>query len=292
MPSLWMIVASLLFACMGVCVKLGSDTFSAGEMVFWRGFAGLLLTVPFARLSGMPLGTPLWRLQVSRSLSGALALLCYFAAIGLLPLATAATLSYTSPIFIALLLALWFRERLRWPALLSLGIGFAGIVLLLRPTLQADQWSGAAVGLAAGMLASLAYVSVRELGRGGEPEARTVFWFSAATSLLGLPWLLASGGFHAIDGRGALILAGIGLFGTIAQLAMTRAYRYGRTIVSASLSYTTVIFASLFGILFWDEHLSPTGWVAIALIIASGVLTGLATRSGGSAQNTSASKGI
>jgi drug/metabolite transporter (DMT)-like permease len=278
MPSLWMILASLLFACMGVCVKLGSASFSAGEMVFWRGAAGVLLIGLLARLQGVALTTPHWRLQVSRALSGSVALICYFLAIGLLPLATAVTLSYTSPIFVALLLALWFGERLRWTVALSVGIGFAGIVLLLRPTLQADQWLGAAVGLGAGLVSSLAYLSVRELGRAGEPEARTVFWFSAITGLLGLPWLAAGGGFHAIDLRGALILTGIGVFGTAAQLAMTRAYRYGRTIVSASLAYTTVIFASLFGMLLWGERVTPGGWAAIALIVASGVMTGLATR--------------
>ncbi len=280
MPSLWMIVASLLFACMGVCVKLGSASFSAGEMVFWRGLLGVLLIGLVARAQGVRLATPLWRLQLSRALAGSVALMCYFVAIGLLPLATAVTLSYTSPIFVALLLALWFGERLRWPVIGSVGLGLAGIVLLLRPTLQSDQWFGAVVGLGAGVVASLAYISVRELGRAGEPEARTVFWFSAITGVLGLPWLAAGGGFHAIDLQGALVLGGIGLFGATAQLAMTRAYRYGRTMVSASLAYTTVIFSSLFGMLLWDEHVPPAGWAAIALIVASGVLTGLATRHG------------
>lgn len=278
MPALWMIVASLLFACMGVCVKLGSAHFSAGEMVFWRGAAGVLLVAVLARAQGVALRTPRWRLQVSRALAGSLALMCYFIAIGALPLATAVTLSYTSPIFVAVLLAVFFGERLRWSTAAAVGIGFAGIVLLLRPTVQAELWLGALAGLGAGVVSSLAYINVRELGRAGEPEARTVFWFAAITGLLGLPWVMAAGGFHRIDGSGALILAGIGLFGTAAQLAMTRAYRYGRTLLSASLAYTTVIFSSLFGVLLWGEHLAAGAWLAIALIIASGVLTGLTTR--------------
>ncbi|THF60612.1 DMT family transporter [Pseudothauera rhizosphaerae] len=279
MQSLWMIVASLLFACMGVCVKLGSTQFSAGEMVSWRGLVGVLMVGVLARAQGVRLATPLWRLQLSRGLSGSFALMCYFVAIGLLPLATAVTLSYTSPIFVALLLALMFGERLRPGVLLAVGTGFVGIVLLLRPTLQADQWLGALVGLGAGLVSSLAYVSVRELGRAGEPEVRTVFWFSALTALLGLPWLVAGGNLATLDLRGVLVIAGIGLFGGGAQLAMTRAYRLGKTIVSASLAYTTVIFSSLFGMLLWDETLPPAALLAIALIVASGVMTSLATRS-------------
>lgn len=272
MPALWMIVASLLFACMGVCVKLGSDLFSTGELVFYRGLVGFLLMAGVVRLRDIPVATPHWRAQVGRGVSGTIALICYFYAIGILPLATAVTLNYTSPVFVALLLALWFGERIRWPLIAAVLIGFVGVVLLLRPTLQPEQWTGALAGLGSGAVASIAYVSVRELGRLGEPEPRTVLWFSALTAVIGVPWALAGGPLHAIDFHGGAILLGVGLFGGCAQLAMTRSYRYGRTLVSANLAYSTVIFSSLFGMLLWNEHLPASAWLAIALIIASGVL--------------------
>ncbi|MBW7861643.1 MAG: DMT family transporter [Rhodocyclaceae bacterium] len=277
MQSLWMVLASLLFACMGVCVKLGTQWFSVGEMVFFRGAIAMIMATGVAALQGIPLRTRNWRLQASRSAAGSLALLCYFFALGVLPLATAVTLNYTSPIFVAVLLALVFRERLRWPVLASVLLGFAGVVLLLQPTLSPDQWLGAAAGLGSGLIASFAYLSVRELGRAGEPEVRTVFWFSATTTLLGLPWATGST-ITTTDPGGWAALAGIGLFGGAAQFAMTRAYRFGKTIVSANLAYTTVIFSSLFGVWFWDETLPLGAWVAIALIIASGVAVSIATR--------------
>ena len=279
MSALWMIVASFLFACMGVCVKLGAAQFSTAELVFYRGFVSVLMMLAAARVQGMTLATPHWRLQLSRSLSGSVALMGYFFAIGVLPLATAVTLSYTSPIFVALLLALLFGERLRWPVLLSMLTGFGGVVLLLGPTLQADQWPGAVIGLGAGATASLAYISVRELGRVGEPVVRTVFWFSVVTSLLGLGWALG-GEIHLPDGRGLALALGVGLFGGLAQVAMTRSYRCGRTVVSASLSYSTVIFASLFGMLLWSEHLALSAWMAIGLIILSGIGVSLAAPRG------------
>ena len=67
--------------------------------------------------------------------------------------------------------------------------------------------------------------------------------------------------------------------GGLAQLAMTRSYRYGRTVVSANLSYATVIFASLFGMLLWDERMPWSSWAAIGLIIAGAITVSLATRS-------------
>lgn len=277
MPALWMIVASLLFACMGVCVKLGAAQFSTGELVFYRGFISLVMMTIVARAGRIPLTTPHWRLQLSRSVSGSLALMCYFFALGILPLATAATLSYTSPIFVAILLALFFAERLRVAVAIAVLTGFAGIVLLLRPTLQPGQWLGALSGLGAGMIASLAYISVRELGKAGEPEVRTVFWFSSVTSLLGAAWAL-SGDIHLPDRTGFALILGVGLFGGLAQLAMTRSYRFGKTVVSAALSYSTVIFASLFGMLLWDETLPFSAVLAIGLIIASGVVVALASR--------------
>jgi S-adenosylmethionine uptake transporter len=70
-----------------------------------------------------------------------------------------------------------------------------------------------------------------------------------------------------------LLLLGMGSLATLAQLAMTRAYKRGKTFLSASLAYTTVVFASLFGMLIWQETLSVDAWLAIALIVASGIVS-------------------
>lgn len=275
MQSLWMIFASLMFSCMGVCVKLGSAHLGTAELVLARGVFGVLMMVPILRWQGEPLRSAVPRMQLTRGISGCLALMCYFYTISALPLATAVTLSYTSPFFVALLLALWFRERIRPLAYAAVGLGFVGVVMLLRPTLSPAQWPVATLGLAAGFVSSIAYVSVRELGRAGEPEARTVLYFSAVVAAFGLAWTLLGGGFSRYAASELLAILGIGVFGNIAQFAMTRAYRYGRTILTASLAYTTVIFSSLAGVLVWREVLPLQAWAAIALIVASGVLVSL-----------------
>ena len=269
MQSLWMLVASLLFACMGVCVKLAAETHSAVEITFYRSFISLIIMFGLVRLRGVRLATAHWRWQISRGVVGFSALFAYFYAITLLPLATAVTLNYTSAIFLAIYLAL-AGMRMRGGMLGALVVGLVGVTLLLKPTLHADQLTGGLVGLGSGILAGMAYFSVRELGARGEPEMRTVFYFSLVSSACAALWLMFSE-LHAVDLRSALLLLGVASFATVAQLAMTRAYTRGKTLMSAALAYSTVIFSSLFGALLWGEVLSMVAWFAIALIILSGI---------------------
>jgi drug/metabolite transporter (DMT)-like permease len=271
MQSLWMVAASLLFACMGVCVKLGAAQFSAAELVFWRGFVATLLIGGYVLIRRLPLATLHARTHVVRGLAGFVSLVMYFYAIAMIPLAAAVTLNYTSPLFLALLLVLWAREPVRRGFHAVLAAGFVGVILLLQPTLAREQWLGAAFGLGSGIISSVAYLNVRRLGELGEPEWRTVFYFSALSAIGGLPWLLSAGPFHAIDLRGWLLLLGVGGFGVLAQLCMTAAYKRGKTLTSASLAYSTVVFSSVFAMLLWGETLSWLSWSGVALIVASGL---------------------
>jgi drug/metabolite transporter (DMT)-like permease len=269
MQSLWMLVASFLFACMGVCVKYAAVTHSAVEITFYRSFISLILMFGLVRLRGVSLVTAHWRWQISRGVVGFSALFAYFYAITLLPLATAVTLNYTSAIFLAIYLAL-AGMRMRLGILGALAVGLVGVVLLLKPTLHADQLVGGLIGLGSGVLAGMAYFSVRELGARGEPETRTVFYFSLVSSVCAGIWLIFSE-LHTVDLKSGLLLLGVASFATVAQLAMTRAYTRGRTMMSAALAYSTVIFSSLFGALFWGEVLDASAWLAIGLIILSGI---------------------
>jgi drug/metabolite transporter (DMT)-like permease len=98
-----------------------------------------------------------------------------------------------------------------------------------------------------------------------------VFYFTLICTIGGGIWMGAHA-FHPVSPRNFLLLLGLGTTATLAQLAMTRAYREGDTLVVGSLAYSTVVFASLWGILLWQEILPLTSWLGIALIILSGVL--------------------
>jgi len=278
LSSLWMLVASLLFACMGVCVKLGSARFNAAELVFWRGFVAMVFIGAFVVLGRKRIVTPLWRTHLARSVSGFVALVLSFLSITYLPLATAFTLNYTSPLWLAVLVAVLAHERIRYSMWLTLALGLVGVACLLKPSLANAPWYGALFGLSAGCLSALAYLNVRKLGEAGEPEWRTVFWFSAICGAGGLPFALThphAGSWTLQDGA---ILAGVGGFGALAQLAMTRAYRYGRTLFAAALSYSTVVFAVLFGVLLFSDPFDLLGLVGIVAVVGSGMLAGQFSR--------------
>lgn len=271
MQSLWIVLASLFFASMGVCVKFGAGFFSTAELVFYRSFIALLLMAGYVGLKRLPLATPHGRAHLKRSLVGVVSMMLLFEAIALLPLATAMTLNYTSPLFLALMLMLWSREPVRPVLVLTLLTGFAGVILLLQPTLERQQWLGALIGLGSGIGAGAAFFNLRRLGQLGEPEWRTVFYFLLISSIVGLGWVMTRGSFHAVDGYSGLLLLGIGAFGVGGQLCLTVAYKRGKTLMTANLAYSAVVFSSLFGFLFWDELLPLLSWTGMAVVIASGI---------------------
>lgn len=274
MKSGWMLVAAALFALMSVLVKHASARFSPAELVFYRSAFGLFaIWLVIAVRQGRALA-PLATLQVEahvwRGLSGFAALVLFFFALAQLPLATAVTLNYTAPLFLAALSAWWLRERHGRGLIGAVLLGFVGIVLLLRPTIQGRDWLPALAGLLSGMLAAVAYVNVKQLGRLGEPEWRVVFYFTLISTLGGAAWMGVAG-FQLPRASDWPWLIGIGVTATVAQLALTRAYHRGRTLTVGSLAYTTVGFSALYGVLLFDERLHWMAWLGMALIAGAGV---------------------
>lgn len=265
-------MAALGFAIMSALVKIGAQKFSAAELVFYRSLFGLLSIWLFICMQKLPLATPYIGKHMSRALVGFTSLVLFFYAIAHLPLATAITLNYTSPLFLALFMPFLLHEKPRRILLLALVIGFIGVSLLLKPTIDQDSWFAGLLGLLSGIGAALAYVHVKQLGKVNEPDWRTVFYFTLVSTVGAGIWMLFDS-FQNITWQDLLILSGLGLSATIAQLALTRAYRTGDTLVVASLAYVTILLASLFGILWWNEHLSFDAWLAIGLIILSGMIS-------------------
>ena len=272
MKSSWMLVAGLLFGGMGVFVKLGAHHFSHVELVFYRSLFGLLLVYGIMRQQRVGVATQYWRAHLWRGISGSVALGLFFYCITVLPLATAVTLNYTAPLFLTILTMLVFKDKFHLPLTVAITLGFCGVVLLLQPTLEREQLLPGLLGLISGFLAGVAYLNVKHLAVIGEPDTRTVFYFSLIATLGSGVWILFDT-VHAITPQSFAILFGLGSSATFAQLAMTRAYRTGKTLVVGSLAYSTIVFASLFGMLLWGETLSLGSWLGMAFIIASGVLS-------------------
>jgi S-adenosylmethionine uptake transporter len=275
-----MVSASLLFAVMGACVKLASSQYGAGEIVLYRSLMGLVLMGSVMRWRGLSWRTAVPGMHLWRSVTGATALCLWFLAIGGLPLATAMTLNYMSSVWIALFLmggaVLLSPERGNTgavdPRLVAAVLtGFAGVALVLRPTIEQDQlWFGL-VGLGSGLIAAMAYLQVSALGRVGEPGERVVLYFSATGVVFGAAVALLSGGLHGHTPGGVGLLLAIGALATAAQWMMTRAYGSGATLGIAALQYLGIVFSFFLGMVLFDEQLTWLSGAGIVLIVAAGV---------------------
>ncbi len=273
-----MLLASLLFASMGVCVKLASPLYSAGEIVFYRGLIGMAFAALVARGRGGGLRSQVPMMHFWRSLCGVLALGLWFYSIGQLPLATAVTLNYLSSVWMALFLlggaVLLGSAQVDWRLVLTVLVGFGGVALVLRPTLQPEQlWHGLA-GLLSGMIAAMAYLQVTTLGRRGEPDFRIVFYFATGGVVAGGLSMAWSGiSPHSIYGV-ALLLA-VGLSATLAQLMITRAYAIGSTLANAAMQYSGILFAVAYGVWLFDEAVPAIALLGMLLIVLAGLASTL-----------------
>jgi drug/metabolite transporter (DMT)-like permease len=288
--SAWMLLAGGSFALMGVFVKLGGSWFSSHEMVFYRSVIALLLLmlffVPYRSVlrgnlnaqthththAGNILGGHT-RLHVRRSLIGFIALACFFYALAHLPLSVAITLNYASPLFLALLMPWQLGERPSRRQYATVAAGFCGVLLLLRPWQSpAEDLIAGAIGLFSGVMAAFAYINVRKLGRLHEPEWRTVFWFALVCALGAGVLTSIDGGWHRVTNpHQAGILLTMGIFATLGQLAMTRAYRTGKTVLVASFAYSTVVFASLLDVMLFAVDMPILAWIGLAITVLAGI---------------------
>lgn len=280
-PGLLMVLASLLFALMGVCVKFASAQYSAGELVMYRSLMGLAVMGAVMRIRGIGWRTPVASMHLWRSASGTTALCLWFTAIGVLPLATAMTLNAMSSVWVALFLVggsvlMLGGGNAGRPAgvdgrlVLAVLVGFAGVALVLRPTVGGQQlWHGL-IGVGSGLLAAVAYLQVTALGRVGEPSERVVFYFSLSGVVLGGGLALASD-THGHTPHGVALLLAIGGLATAAQWMMTRAWGSGPTLGIAALQYLGVLFSFLFGVLLFGDPVTPAAVTGMLLIVGGGV---------------------
>ena len=281
MQALWMLLASFFFASMAVCVKVAAAWFTSAEQVFYRGLLGMLFLWLLARQQRVPLATRYPGMHAWRSLVGVLSLGAWFYAIGKLPLATAMTLNYMSSVWIATFLVggalVAWNPRKGGGAPLQQGVlvltvlsGFAGVIMMLRPTIDQDQLFAGLVGLLSGFASAFAYMQVMALGKLGEPETRTVFYFAVGSAVAGAAGMVVSG-LSPWDWRHALWLLPIGVLASLGQLCMTRAYSRGATLVVASLQYFGIVFGAIYSVSLFGDRIPLSGWAGMGLIVASGV---------------------
>lgn len=288
MQALWMILASFFFATMAVGIKIASTSFNTVELIFYRGLVSIVFMAIVVWSRRGTLRTPVPVMHAWRALVGVLALGAWFYAIAHLPLATAMTLNYMSGIWIAAFIvggAMFYGQagiaQRQGPLLVTVLSGFVGVVLMLRPTIDQGQLFAGLIGLFSGIATALAYLQVTALGRVGEPEDRTVFYFSLASAIAGAAGLLFTGfsPWEQVSWQAAAWLVPIGLLASLGQWCMTRAYNQGATLVVANLQYSGIVFAAIYSLVLFGDQIPIIGWLGMVLVVASGIAaTALRTR--------------
>jgi drug/metabolite transporter (DMT)-like permease len=267
---LWMLIATFFFALMGTFVKLGGGNFTSTELVFYRSSISLVIIILIMRWNKINYSSKYIKLHLTRSTIGFISLLFFFYAINRLPLSTAISLNYTSPLFLGLLMPLILNRKIKRWLFLAVIIGFIGVFFILKPTFENHNYFAGFVGLISGLGAAMAYLYVTQLGQLKEPDLRTIFYFTLVSTFCS-GFIMLFSEVNNIKFEYVLTLIGLGISATIAQIAITKAYRVGNTLGNAGLSYLTIIFSTIIGVVWLDEFIEWQTAFGILLIIISGI---------------------
>jgi len=278
----YMLVASFTFAIMGAFAKLASESMPSLEVVFFRNLAGVILIglavmkKPMVHQGGKPF------LLFFRGFMGFSALLAFFYNIAHIPLGDAMTYSKTSPIFTAIFAFIFLNEKLSFTGWFAIFLGFVGILFITQPS-GVGFTKYDLLGIFSGVGAALAYTSIRELRN--YYDTRAIVLSFALTGTVGpvvlfliSPYVDAPeldfilGEFVMPEGVVWLYVLGMGLFATVSQLLMTKAYGETKAGVVGAVSYTNILFSILVGVALGDDFPSLVTTFGIALMVTAGIV--------------------
>ena len=267
---LYILTAAFGFSVMTLFVKLAGDL-PAFQKSFFRNFVALLFIAAMMardRISPIPVKKNIPDL-LGRSFFGSVGLLCNFYAIGKLNLSDANMLNKLSPFFAILFSVFLLGEK---PNLAQIGgvcIAFLGSVCIIKPSFQNPAMLPALAGMLGGMGAGIAYTFVRRLGMKGENSRRIIFWFSAFSCLLCLPFLLFT--YAPMSAKQLLYLMLAGVFACIGQIGITKAYVCAPAKEISVYDYTQVLFAAMLGFAVFGDKPDALSILGYALICGAGV---------------------
>ncbi len=278
----YMLIASFTFAIMGAFAKLASESMSSLEVVFFRNIAGVIiiglavLKKPMTHKGGKPF------LLFFRGFMGFVALLAFFYNIAHISLGDAMTYSKTSPIFTAIFAFLFLHEKLPLKGWLAVFVGFIGIVFITEPSgIGFTEYD--VLGLFSGVGAALAYTSVRELKAYYDTRAIVLsfmltgtigpiilFFISPYIQIKELDFIFAE--FVMPEGITWVYLLAMGLFATLSQVLMTKAYGETKAGIVGAVSYTNILFSIIVGVMLGDALPSMSTTFGIVLIVSAGIM--------------------
>lgn len=267
------LAASAVFALSAAFAKTIGAGVPVAEVILFRNLFAIPALLPVVLAAG-GWGALVTRNPMShaaRTLFGMMGMVGAFYGYVHLPLATVTALGFTMPLFLTVLSVPLLGERVGWRRGLAVLVGFAGVLLMVRPGGEGLRGEGLAVLLC--LLGSvgwaLAMITIRKMGEAGESSVAIVFWFTVGSSVLAgvatVPvWVWPTPLEWAL-------LIGIGLVSALAQVLMTSAYRSGETTLLAPFEYAAIIWTTALGAFVWAEL--PDGWdfAGIAVLVGAGL---------------------
>ena len=276
-----LVLSSLAFSLMTVCVKQLGGRLPVSEIVLVRSLVSIGLTGLAMRISRVsPLGQNR-RLLLVRGLCGSVALLCFFHAIAQLPLASATVLQYTYPTFTAIAAWLLLGETLRRRIALAVVVGWIGVICVIQPPWIGTGLTGLAlmpalVAVAGALFTALAYVSVRRLSRTEHPLV-IILYFPMVSIPLTLPAVLQQGVWPT--GMDWLWLLGVGVLTQLGQIWVTQGLSRLPAARATSLNYVQVVFAATWGWIWFEEGVTALSLLGAVLVLAASCISLSARRS-------------
>jgi S-adenosylmethionine uptake transporter len=264
--ALWMIAAAGFFAGLTGMIRYLSEDLHPFEIAFFRNLFGLMIMVPWLmRVGVMRLRTKRLRLYTWRGLTGALAMLTWFYALSLMPLADAVALSFTSPLFATAGAALFLSERVgsrRWSAT---AVGFIGAMLILRPGPGTFEAGAMVVLVSAAAMAATALM-VKDLSRTEPVDAVVVYTVVFMTPLTALPALFV---WQTPDWEHLIWLVALGAVGTLGNIAAVRAFAVAEASALFPYDFVRLPFVALIGFLAFSEIPDRWTWIGAGVIALS-----------------------
>jgi drug/metabolite transporter (DMT)-like permease len=267
--ALYMVASAVLFASMAASVRVASHELPNAPIVFFRHFVMLVFLLPWLVREGRrALDTDDLRGHLVRGLAGVSAVACYFYAIARLRLADAVLLNQSMPLFIPLVERLWLGETVPRRLWGVLALGFVGLLLILKPGTGVFE-PAALVGLSSAVLAAIAQVGIRRLTR-TEPVTRIVFYFGLVASVVALPPALYS--WRAPSATALAVLLLMGVFATVGQLTLTRAYVNAPAARVGPFLFVGPVFAGFLDWALWGRLPDPLFVVGAVIVVSAATL--------------------
>jgi len=270
----YILIATLSFAVMNTMAK-DISSLPALQVVFFRALGTFIFIFPYMLYKRISIIGHQPKFLILRGVVGVISLSTFFLAIQRIPLGSAISIRYLGPIFGVMLAFYFLKEKINKVQWLSFVIAFSGVIVLKGFDLRIDFIS-LGLALTSAVFVGMVFVLIRYLGS-REHYLTIINYFMIISMLIGLcsfPW------WQMPVGREWLSVIGIGIFGLVGQVFMTRAFQLEETSVIAPFKYMELIYALILGYFIFGETYRPLAFAGIALILSGMLLNVIAKRNG------------